>query len=249
MAALQAKMGPAGIGLFWLSFEYFTASGGSIELGEDTLLSLAFALRVDEAQVVQFITIAKRLGFFEERNGHLVFLAVERELGHAEQLSKRRSEASSRRWMQLQSNCIPNAKQLDPVCNAITIQNNTDKTDKTNKQESTPALPESNLSDSEKADLLTRMPAEELQYWLRTIALYRAAKGEHLASNTWAVVQQWRDRAIADGQTWNETKKTYLTKRASDPPDERATERAKILELKKRYEQEERANAHKKRTH
>lgn len=245
--ALQERMGVEGIGLYWMLFEAFLRTRGARRIDDRLTRSLAFELRVEQEPIREFIEVAVEVGILSERDGHLVFEEVASEIERSEQVAKIKRGAASTRWsggdaraMHLQCTEDARAMQVHSTeargCTVDKIRE--ERIEKKEEKEDLPSLPQIDLTQAEKKSLLEQMTADELAYWERAVGLYRLRRPETARDNPWAAIQNWRERAISEGGTWNPEKKTYL-KRGTSPPDERASERAKILELKKRYEEEE----------
>ena len=236
---LQRRMGLEGIGLYWLAFEFFLLEKGRVRLTDGTASTLAFGWRVEPEPVREFLAHAEELGILERDGDHIVFLEVVEEIERSDRIAQGRKQAASTRW----SNGHANARQMHSKCTATEMQIDAERIDRERereerKKEEAPSLPPLDLTQAEKKSLLQQMTPDELAYWERAVGLYRLRRPETARDNPWAAIQNWRERAISEGGTWNAEKKTYL-KRGTAPPDERASERAKILELKKRYEEEE----------
>jgi|694.fasta_scaffold141466_2 hypothetical protein len=251
--AIQERMGMEGVGLYWVLFEAFLRSRGARRRDDRLTRSLAFEVRVDPEKVSTFLTAAVELGIMIERDGFLVFEEVQSEIARSEEVAKNKRQAASARWnngyagaMQLHSRTDAGALQAESACIVDKIrEEREEKKEEKRKKEETPTLPPVDLSEGEKKSLLDQMGEDELAYWLRAVALYRLRRPETARDNAWAAIQNWRERARSEGQTWNHAQKTYLHRRAQDPPDERAREKARILELKKKFEEEEKRVAHK----
>lgn len=248
---LQRRMGLEGIGLYWLAFEFFLAEGGRFKWTDTVADTLAFGWRVEPEPVRDFLVNSEELGIIGRQDDYLIFFEVVEELERAGRVAEGRKQAASIRW----GNDHANAMQMHSKCTAPAMQNHAEREREERerieerergREGEAPVIPPIQLSDVERKALLEQMSADELAYWARCIGLYRLRRPETAGDHDWASIQRWRDRAIAEGQTWSAEKKTYLTKRAQDPPDERAREKARILELKKKFQEEENRVALKK---
>lgn len=250
---IQERMGLEGIGLYWLVFEAFIRSGGARRIDDRLTRSLAFELRVEQEPVREFLEVAVEVGILVERDGYLVFEEVAREIERSEQVAKTKRGAASTRWSggdarAMHMHCTDDARAMhvDSTGARTCIVDKIDKKEEKERKKDPPALPPVELTEPEKKSLLEQMTPDELAYWVRAIALYRLRRPEASGDHAWVEIQRWRERALGDGQTWSPEKKTYLTKRAQDPPDDRAREKARILELKKKFQEEEKSVALKK---
>lgn len=234
--ALQERMGVEGIGLYWMLFEAFLRTRGARRIDDRLTRSLAFELRVEQEPIAEFLRVAVEVGILSERDGHLVFEEVASEIERSEQVAKIKRGAALTRWSGGDAPAMHLHSTETRACTVDKIRE--ERREKKKEKEDLPSLPPLDLTQAEKKSLLEQMTADELAYWERAVGLYRLRRPETARDNPWAAIQNWRERAISEGGTWNPEKKTYL-KRGTAPPDDRASERAKILELKKRYEEEE----------